>query len=105
MVWIWSMVFDTTLIQTLALYLDFEGAKNILVFFSLDQSFGGCWIFLIGVWYLHLDLNMFTGIWYTLVPNFPSLSGFCRCKEHPCPLSLSLETRRLLEVPDWSLAS
>ena len=28
---IWSLVFDTTMIQILALYLDFEGAKNIHV--------------------------------------------------------------------------
>ena len=31
MIWIWSLVFDTTMIQILVLYLDFEGAKNIHV--------------------------------------------------------------------------
>ena len=31
LIWIWSLVFDTPLIQNLALYLDFEGAKNIHV--------------------------------------------------------------------------
>ena len=31
MIWIWSLVFDTAMIRILALYLDFEGAKNIQV--------------------------------------------------------------------------
>ena len=31
LIWIWSLVFDTLMIQILALYLDFEGAKNIHV--------------------------------------------------------------------------
>ena len=31
LIWIWSLVFDTPMIQILALYLDFEGAKNIHV--------------------------------------------------------------------------
>ena len=30
-IWIWSLVFDTPICQILALYLDFEGAKNIHV--------------------------------------------------------------------------
>ena len=32
LIWIWSLVFDIPMIQILALYLDFEGAKNIHVF-------------------------------------------------------------------------
>ena len=31
LIWIWSLVFDTLIFQILALYLDFEGAKNIHV--------------------------------------------------------------------------
>ena len=31
LVWIWSLDFDTLMIWILALYLDFEGAKNIHV--------------------------------------------------------------------------
>ena len=31
LIWIWSLVFDIFMIQILALYLDFEGAKNIYV--------------------------------------------------------------------------
>ena len=31
MIWIWSLVFGTPICQILALYLDFEGAKNIHV--------------------------------------------------------------------------
>ena len=31
MIWIWSLVFDETMTQILALYLDFKGAKNMHV--------------------------------------------------------------------------
>ena len=31
LIWIWSLVFDTSMFQSLALYLEFEGAKNIHV--------------------------------------------------------------------------
>ena len=31
LIWIWSLVFDTTMIQIMAPYLDFKGAKNIHV--------------------------------------------------------------------------
>ena len=31
-IWIWSLVFDILMFKSLALYLDFESAKNILVF-------------------------------------------------------------------------
>ena len=53
-IWIWSLVFDRPMIQILDLYLDFEGAKKIHVFLVLIWYFGGCWMFLTGVW--HLDL-------------------------------------------------
>ena len=62
-------------------------------------------MFLTGVWYLDLDLDMVTGIWYTHDPNFGSLPWFWRCKEHPCPLSHHLGLWRTLEVPDWGSAS
>ena len=48
---------------------------------------------------------MVTGLWYTHDPNFCSLSWFWRCKEHPCPLSPDFGLWRMLEVPDWGLAS
>ena len=48
---------------------------------------------------------MVTGLWYTHILNFGSLSWFWRCKEHPCPLSPHLGLWRTLEVPDWGLAS
>ena len=35
LIWIWSLVFDTSMIRILAFYLDFEGAKNIMSFKSL----------------------------------------------------------------------
>ena len=37
LIWIWLLIFDTPLIRILALYLDFEGAKNI---HALKSSFG-----------------------------------------------------------------
>ena len=31
LIWVWSMIFATTMIQITALYFDFEGVKNIQV--------------------------------------------------------------------------
>ena len=70
----WSMVFEAPMIRILALYLDLEGAKNIHVLQVLIGGFGGCWRFLTGVCHLDLDLDMFTGLWYTHFPNWlPSI--------------------------------
>ena len=38
---IWSLVFGTPMIQIVALYFDFEGAKTIHVFKVLIWGFGG----------------------------------------------------------------
>ena len=59
LVWICSMVFDTTIIWILALLLDFESAKNTHDLYVLILGFWGCWRFLTGVW--HLDLELYTG--------------------------------------------
>ena len=72
---------------------------------SPNWGFEGLYRFSIGVWHLGLDLDMFTGLWYTRDPNSGSLSWSWRCKEHPCPLSLHFGLWRTLEVPDWGLAS
>ena len=104
-IWIWSVVFYTLMIQILALYLNFEGAKIIHVLKVLIWDFGECWRFLTGVLHLDPDLNMVTVLWYTHDPNFGSLSWVWRCKEHQCPLSPHLGLWRVLEVPDWGLAS
>ena len=48
---------------------------------------------------------MVTGLWYTHDPNSCSLSWFCRWKEHPCPLSPDFGLWRMLEAPEWGLAS
>ena len=55
------MVFDIPMIQILALYLDFEGAKNIYV---LILGFGGCWRFLtrFGILILIWILSLVFGI-------------------------------------------
>ena len=68
------MVFDRTIVQILALYLDFKGAKNIHVLVVLIWGFAGGWSFLTGVWHLDLDLSMVTGLCYTHAPNFGALS-------------------------------
>ena len=60
--WIWSLVFDTPMFQILALYLDFEGAKNIHVLYVFIWGFGGDWRFLIGVYHFNLDMYMVTGL-------------------------------------------
>ena len=89
------------MIQILSPYHDFEGTENINILQVLIWGFGGCWMFLTGVWHLDYDLDMLTGLWFTTDPNFGSLLWFWRCKEHPCPLSPHLGLWRMLEVPDW----
>ena len=101
LIWIWSMVFDTPIFQILASY-HFEGEKNIHVFEILGWAFGVCWRFLNEVWYINLDLNMVTGLWYTYALYFGSLSWVWKFKEYLCP---DLGLLRMLEVPDWGLAS
>ena len=88
------------MIRILALYLDFEGAKNIHVLQVIIWGFGGRWRSLTGVLHLDLDLDMVTSLWYTDGPGFDSLSRFQRCKERPCPLSPNLGLWGMLEVPD-----
>ena len=105
LIWICSLVFYIPMIQILALYLDFEGAKNIHVLQVLIGDFGGCWRFLTGVWHLDLDLDMVTGLWYTHDSNFGSLSWIWRHKEYACPWSPNLRLWKTLEVPDWGFAS
>ena len=58
LIWIWALVFGTPIIRILALYLDFEGAKNIDILKFLIWGFGRYWMFLTGVWYLDLYLDM-----------------------------------------------
>ena len=71
---IWSLVFDIPITRILALYLDFEGAKNIHVLKALIWGFVGCWRFLSGVLHPDIDLAMVTGLWFNHIPNFTSLS-------------------------------
>ena len=70
----WLVVFGTPKFQIVALYLDFDSAKNIDVLKVLIWSFGGRWRFLTGVWHLDLDLDMTNGLWCTINPNFDSLA-------------------------------
>ena len=66
----------------MALYFDFEDAKNIHVLKFLIWGFGGCWRFLMGFWHLDLDLDMVSGLWFTHFKNFGHL---LKCKEDPFP--------------------
>ena len=102
---IWSMVFCTPIFWILALYLDSEGAKNIHVLKVLIWGLRGCWRIMTGVWHLDLDSDMVTGLWYTHVSNFGSLSWLLRSKEHLYTLSPDLGLWRMLEVLYWGLAS
>ena len=66
LIWIWSLVFGTHIFQILALYLDFEGAKNIHVLkssFGALEDAGGSWLgfgilMLIWIWSLVLELAL-----------------------------------------------
>ena len=60
----------------MALYLDFEGAKNILVLQVLIWGFGRYWSLLPGIllFDLDLDMNIVTALRYIYDPNYGSLS-------------------------------
>ena len=105
LIWIWSLGFDTLMIQSWHFYFDFEGAKKLHVLQVLILDFGGCWRFLTGVWDHVPDLDMVTYLWWTYVPNFGSLFWFWKCREHPCPQSPDLGLWKMLEAPEWGLAS
>ena len=62
------------MIRILALFLDFEGSKNIHVLQVIIWGFGGRWRYLTGEKHLDLDLDTVTFFLYTLDPNFGSLS-------------------------------
>ena len=58
LIWIWSLNFNTPMVQILALYLDFEDAKNIHVLEVLIWGFEQHWTFVAGIWHHDLDLDM-----------------------------------------------
>ena len=51
------------MVQILALYLDYEVAKNLHVLKVLIWVFGGHWRFLNGFCHLDLDFVMVTDLW------------------------------------------
>ena len=73
LIWKWSLVFATPRFRILALYLDFEVAKNIHVLEVLIWGFVGRWRFLTWVFYADNDSDTFNGLWCTQIPNFGSL--------------------------------
>ena len=80
LIYIWSLVFDTPMFRILALYLDFESAKNIDVHKVLIWGFGWCLRFMSVVWQVDLDLYMLTGLRSTYAQNFGPLFWVWRCK-------------------------
>ena len=58
------------MLPIMAFYLDFEGVKDIHVLSVLIWDFRGYLRFLTR----DFDLDMVTGLWYTHIPNFGSLS-------------------------------
>ena len=87
LIWIriWSLVFGNTIFKILAIYLDFEAAKNINILQVLIWGLWGCWRLFTGVLHPDIDMDKATGHWYTHIPNFGSLYWFWGRKEHPCP--------------------
>merc|ERR1711954_266169 len=76
---IWSLVFDIPMIKILALYLDFEGTKNIHVLKVLIWGFGGRWRFLTGAWHVsyvryinkvRITMDMIAAIEVQTITNF-----------------------------------
>merc|ERR1711954_260374 len=81
LIWIWSLVFGTNTFQILALYLDFESARNIHVLEFLLLGFGGYWRLLTRI--LHLDLDLALYLCFEGAKNIHFLlvllRGFWRC--------------------------
>ena len=71
------------MIQILALYLYFEGAKNINVPLVLIWGFKGLWGFLTGVWHLDLDLDIDNVLLDIHNPNFAACLEF-ECAKTIC---------------------
>ena len=91
-IWIWSLVFDTPMLQIVDVYLDFEDVQNIHVLWVLTLGLQGCWRFQTGVMDLYFNLYLLTGLWYTYNPNIGSVAYF---------FSPVLRLLRLLKVPVW----
>ena len=51
-----------THVSKFALYLGFEGAKNMHILYVLILGLGGCWRFLTGFWHFDLDFDMITDL-------------------------------------------
>ena len=100
--WLWFVFSHWTFLGP---FVYFAGSKNIHVLWVLICDFGCGSRFMTGVWHHDLDFDMVPGLWYIYDPNLCSLSWFWRGKGHPCPLSPNLELWRMLEIPDWGLAS
>ena len=62
------------MLKLLALSLYFEGANDIHVLQVLILGFEGHWRFLTWVRHPDIDLDMVTGLWYSHILNFGSLS-------------------------------
>ena len=59
---IWSLVFDAPTFKILAIYLDFEGARNLYFLLFLIWGFRGCMRFLTEIGQLDPYLDIVTGL-------------------------------------------
>ena len=109
----WLLVFDTPMIQILAVNLNFEGHKHTawvkhgtILNLCMKHSFLEAelnWLDPLGV-VINNRQRWLKRLWISdqWVP-FGSLSWFWRSKEHPCPLSPHLRLFRIWKVHDWGL--
>ena len=84
MFWIWSLVFDITMVQILALYLDVEDAENIHALFHHL----GLWRTLeIPDWGLSSSSQFGYVHWYLVHPcsKFCLFTLILNVQKHPCP--------------------
>ena len=100
--WVWHLGLDLDIVTGFWYTNDLNFGS--LSWFLRCKEYS-CWMFLTGVLDLYIVLDMVTGLWYTHVQSLGSLSWFIGCQEQPCPSSPDLRLWRMLEVPDWGLAS
>ena len=106
--WSWFGYGHWSLMHPWSKYLDFLLILKVQRTYMSFKYFLGLWRTLeVPDWGLASWSWFGYGHWSLIypLPEFWLLSWFWRCKEHPCPLSPDLGLWRMLEVPDWGLAS
>ena len=104
LIWIWPLIFDTSIFPGLALSWFWESKEHqchlnlhlgLLGMLEVPDWGWASWFWLgYGHWSF---IQPWSEFWLSLL--------ILRCKEQPCSLSHYLGLWRILEVPDWGLAS